>query len=387
MNSAERPRVLMPVFNALDYDGRVQRAAQALSNVAEVVVLALDGGRGFAPHGYQLTVVPMAAGEFGQRRSLHLRFLRHLVRTAWRLRPDVVYGHDFFTAFPAWLASKLARARFVYDAHELLVPGSLGSQLSGAKEQFWYRLERAVLPRADWVIAANLNRAEVMARHYGLVRVPTVIRNIPPPPASRLAAAAVLARYPALERRSSSECLCVYQGDMNLERGLGPVVDAFEFLPPDFRLVLVGGGPDLDRVRERLCASPLGRQVSALGRVPRDDLVDMLRLCDIGIVTYSFDGLNNLYCAPNKVFEYAQSGIPIVATGQPSLVELVETTGIGCIAGGASAPSASELASALMKAREDRDRYRSAMPAFLEANRWELEAQRLREGFAAMMAS
>ena len=144
MIRAERPRVLMAVFNALDFDGRVQRAATALADMADVEVLAIDGGRGFSPSAaYRLNVMPVTPGEFGSNRMLHLRFLHKLVSRACQLRPHLLYAHDFFLAFPGWVAARLSGARFVYDAHELIIPGSLGRHHSQFQEKVWYWLERS----------------------------------------------------------------------------------------------------------------------------------------------------------------------------------------------------------------------------------------------------
>jgi glycosyltransferase involved in cell wall biosynthesis len=369
----------MAVFNALDFDGRVQRSAEALAEIGEVKVLALDGGRGFVPKGYDLCVVPTQPGEFGGNRWLHARFLRYLIRVARSYRPSVVYGHDFFMTLPAWFAAKLTGARFIYDAHELIIPGALGGQSGGFRERFWYQLEHAIVGRADLVIAANAPRAGVMAKHYRLRRVPTVIRNITAAPSSLLKDDEVLARYPSLMRRSPAECLCIYQGDVSLERGLGVLIDAFDFLPKDYRLLIVGGGSDVDIVRTKAQQAAARERINVLGRVPRDDLFDILRMCDVGVVTYSFVGFNNMYCAPNKVFEYAQGGIPVVATGQPPLKELVGESGIGCIAGDGAPPSPKQMADAILNARTYRERYKSEIDTFLAGNQWQSEAQRLQK--------
>jgi glycosyltransferase involved in cell wall biosynthesis len=376
---SERPRILMAVFNPLDFDGRVQRAAQALAEIADLEVLAIDGGRGFKPEGnYRLSVVAAKQGEFGSNKLLHLRFLRELVRHARRMRPDIVYAHDFFLAMPGWIAARLSGARYVYDAHELMLPGALGRERGHAQERVWYWLERLVVGRADVVIAANEARARIMQEHYGLARVPTAVRNITiPPVASGGDRAAHLAQFPFLER-SADECLCVYQGDVDLERGLGAVMDAFPLLGPRYRLLVVGGGPDVEAVRARAAAFGARARVEAVGKVPRSALHGILESCDIGICVYSYSGLNNIHCSPNKVYEYAQAGLAVVATGQPPLVELVAESGIGRIAGVGRAPTAAELANAIRETREHLPAHRAALGEFLARNRWQDELLRLR---------
>jgi glycosyltransferase involved in cell wall biosynthesis len=370
----------MAVFNPLDFDGRVQRAAEALAGIADVEVLAIDGGRGFKPEGnYRLSVVAAKQGEFGSNKLLHLRFLSEFVRHARNIRPHIVYAHDFFLAMPGWIAARLSGARYVYDAHELMLPGALGRDRGHAQERIWYWLEWLVVGRADIVIAANEARARIMQEHYGLARVPTAVRNITiPPVASGVDRAAQLAQFPFLARSSADECLCVYQGDVDLERGLGPVMDAFPLLGPHYRLLVVGGGPDIEVVRTRAVALGARARVEAVGKVPRSALHAILESCDIGICVYSYSGLNNIHCSPNKVYEYAQAGLAVVATGQPPLVELVANSGIGCIAGIGRAPTAAELANAIRETREHLPAHRAALKEFLARNRWQDELMRLR---------
>jgi glycosyltransferase involved in cell wall biosynthesis len=376
----------MAVFNSLDFDGRVQRSAEALAEFARVMVFAIDGGTGFAPKGYEYVALPVRPGEFGKNHWLHLRFLHKLLALARRERPDLVYAHDFFMAFPGWLAARVSGARFVYDAHELIIPGSMEDSQGKNVERVWYRLERAIVGRADLVIAANQPRAEKMVEHYGLARVPTVVQNLTAPPVSRLDDATVRSRYPSLVRRSPAECLCVYQGDVNIGRGLDALLHAFDVLPSEYRLIVVGGGPDLNWVATHSKgAGRLGR-IDVLGRVPREDLFDILRLCDVGVVTYSFSGLNNLYCAPNKVFEYAHGGIPIVATSQPSLLEMVGQSGIGCIAGDGGPPTAEQMADAIVRAHTGREKYIRAIKPFLARNTWQVEADRLRGAVMTLLS-
>jgi glycosyltransferase involved in cell wall biosynthesis len=377
--SAERPRILMAVFNPLDFDGRVQRSAEALGAIADVEVFAIEGRTGFKPpDSYRLSVLPVQAGEFGSNRMLHLRFLRELVKRARQMRPHLVYAHDFFLATPGWIAARLSGARFVYDAHELVIPGALGRDYAQLQERIWYWLEKFAVRRAELVIAANEPRARVMQEHYRLAQQPTSIRNITVPPPAANDRAELLLKYPVLARRDSDECLCVYQGDVDLHRGLAPVMDAFALLGPGYRLLVVGGGPDVENVRARAAQYGDRARVDVVGKVPRATLHGILSACDIGICVYAYTGLNNIYCSPNKVFEYAQAGLAVVATGQPPLVELVADSGIGRIAGTRAPPTAEEMAEAIRQARATLGQHRAALPGFLAGNRWQDEMQRLR---------
>jgi hypothetical protein len=49
----------------------------------------------------------------------------------------------------------------------------------------------------------------------------------------------------------------------------------------------------------------------------------------IGICTYSYSDLNNVFCAPNKIWEFAGFGIPTLCQNIPGLVFSVGASGSG----------------------------------------------------------
>ena len=56
---------------------------------------------------------------------------------------------------------------------------------------------------------------------------------------------------------------------------------------------------------------------------------------DIGVLVYvsggksSYSSLNPVYCAPNKIWEYAKFGVPMIANDNPALEYEFNTNGIG----------------------------------------------------------
>lgn len=359
----------MGVYNPIEFDGRVQRSARGLSSLFDVELLSVDSGGHYSDPGFHTRPVRLPAR--GPKTWRHVWFAARLCVAAIRRRPAVVYAHDYFMAFPGWVAARLSGARFVYDAHELIFPAR-GERLA-RRDQFWYRLERAVVRRAELVVAANAERAELMREHFGLAELPMVVRNIAAPPVRRSNEQEMLRRYPLLRRASADEVLAIYQGDMSLARGLSVFLDAAVLLPPNVRLILVGGGPDQAAIAARIAEPDLRGRVAAVGLVPRDDLQEILRLCDIGLISYPMEGLNNIYCAPNKIFEYAQAGLPMITTPQPPLRATMERYGIGEVVqdtpdcpGG----DAREWAAAIHAMGADLSRYRGRVEAFLADHWW-----------------
>lgn len=356
-----KPVIVMAVFNGLEFDGRVQRAASALAPIADVHVIGLCGDAPVwsPPDGaYTTEGVPGPMLGWHAQRT----FRRRLREVVGARRPQVFYAHDYYLAM-AGAAARSKGVRFVYDAHELLKPQP--GQKRPLRDRLFESLERVGARKADLVICANEPRAEIFQEYARLRLKPTVIRNIPDesqePP------------LPAVERDPGR---ILYQGDISRGRRLDVLLEALSHLEPSHTLVLAGGGPALDTLRTMASAAGLQDRVQFLGRVPRSELPELMAGSAVGVLSYPARDLNNVYCAPNKVFEYARAELPMVAVGSEHLRSLVEGPQLGI----ALPPTASaiELADALRTVGAHRTVHAPACQTFARENSWAGEAERLR---------
>jgi glycosyltransferase involved in cell wall biosynthesis len=289
-------------------------------------------------------------------------FWLRFVWAAHSILPSVIYGHDYFMAFPAWIAARLLGRPFVYDAHELLVP--MPGQRINWRDRFFYYCDRFTARRANLVIAANSERARIMREAYGLGALPAVVRNIP----DLEIAGCEATRKPAHPTRFT----CVYQGDINLIRGLALFVEMMQYLP-DIHLVVIGAGPHLENLKKLASQSSASGRIEFLGKVPRAELQPILQTCHIGLITYAPTDLNTIYCAPNKLYEYAHAGLPTVATGSQYLCSMVRESGIGVgLPFDMATPQA--LAECVRTTQALWAEFRGRCAAFLNANSWASEA-------------
>lgn len=363
------PTVLMAVFNGLEFDGRVQRAASALAPIAAVHVIGLSGeGPVWAPPdgAYTTEGVPGPMMGVGAQRA----FGRRLRAVAAALRPALVYAHDYYAAWPGRVAARKAGARFVYDAHELLQP--LPGQKRTLRERLFERLERMGAAGADLVICANEPRARMFQAYHGLPHLPLVVRNIPDDRGDTVP-----------EGIEQDPHAVLYQGDMGYGRRLERLVDAMGTLDEGTTLWMVGGGPALDKLRAMAAARGVEDRVRFPGRVPRGELGALMASCGVGVLSYPAPDLNNVYCAPNKVYEYARAGLPMVAIGSDHLKELVEEPGLGVALDADASPEA--IAKAVSDVSADRERHAAACEAFALDNPWESEADRLRAAIRPLL--
>ena len=339
----KRKKILMAVYNPIEVDGRVKRIASSLADHYDLTLFCPSGDGVYYNSAFKVNRVAMHP-RFGRIGRL-LRFWWKFVLSVLRYKPNIVYAHDFFLPFPGWVAAKLTGAKLVYDAHELSVPES--GERRTLREHLFYHLECFVLPRVDLVIAANPERAQIMQDHYSLPICPTVVRNIPPLPQCNINDSQVVVRYPLLKRENPKEVHIIYMEDINPARGLDKLLYAADLLPPYFKIIFVGGGPDLDYLKS-LVVSDATDRFRVVGSVIHDHVYDVLRQADIGFVSYSTKGLNNIYCALNKLFEYAQAGLAVVASCQPTISCLLSDYRIGELVGCNGEINSNELAMAFV---------------------------------------
>jgi hypothetical protein len=87
--------------------------------------------------------------------------------------------------------------------------------------------------------------------------------------------------------------------------------------------------------------------------------------------------INDILCASNKVIEYAQAGLPMVATCQPTIRNIFQAHPMGELVGCDAEVTAQGLADALLEVARESGRYRRELDPFLRENTWEDEATRL----------
>lgn len=370
-----RPFFLIILYGTLEYDGRAQRLLEVLKPLGDIFVIDVESQQASedirTPLRRKLINMPDSMGKVRR----HLRFWRIVLAEIIRNRPQVIISANFFSIFPGQIGAILTGSRFIYDAYELIIPEP-GGKMSW-RDRFWYWMERLVIRYADLVIAANEERAQLMQVHYSLKHTPVVMRNIPPMRnISEEERETTLTHYPEIVRRHSKERLVLYQGNVDLSRGIDRFVRALAHLGTEYRLIIVGGGPDSKHLKA--IGEPFEREdrFVILGRVPHCQLSAITTMADVGIVTYPYQGLNNIYCASNKLFEYIQAGLPVVATNQPPLRRLVESYGIGKLVGEHDSPE--QIAEAIRAVAENKRAYVRSLTYFLSDHRWENEAERVR---------
>lgn len=240
---------------------------------------------------------------------------------------DIYHAHDLNNLEVAYHAAVAHSARLVYDAHELFP--ELGNRWVRLKRTAWSALERELLPFADLAITVNEFIAEEMGRRYRRPP-PLVVLNCPDPPADFDPAT----RHDRIRARlglDAARPVVLYQGWMSEGRGLENLVRAAPLLARDAAVVFMGYG-EYQAALEALAAGGPGGRVYFLPAVPGRDLLAYCASADVGIIPYQAVDLNNYFTSPNKLFDFIQAAVPVVASDFPFLRKVLMGGGGGVVA-------------------------------------------------------
>jgi len=238
------------------------------------------------------------------RLALRVR-LRHRIAAVHICNPPDLL---FLVALPLMALG----ARLIYDHHdacpELMI--AKGCRPDGRQVRLVEFLERLTYRLAAVAIEMNASYRAIALRRGGMAAEDVfVVRSAPD--AGRFSGARPDDRW-----KNGRKFLVGYVGVMNIQDGLDNLVDAARLIitgqhRDDIQFVLVGAGPELDRLSTRVSALGLGDQVVFTGRLPDADLGAVLATADVCVSPDGPSQMNHI-STMNKVLEYMSLGKPVV---------------------------------------------------------------------------
>ncbi len=319
----------MLVHRTVEHDARVRREARALTEAGhEVTIVHVAGGRAAPSAAREVRVVPALPPRWLGRLGpvVHrLAFVGLLLRRVLELRPDVVHAHDPATLLPALIGARFTGARLVYDSHEF-AQGTVNRTAIG--RVVVRALERVAIPRCAAVITVSEGIAKRIHDEYSLRSTPIVLRNFAdvracpdPPPANT----SLRGRFGI-----GGDPLVLHQGAAVPQRGCETLVRAVSLID-DLHVVFMGDGDAGTAARLVKLGTEAGiaHRVHFAASVPLDEVLHLTREADVGVSLLTPSCENHRLALPNKVFEYAAAGVPVIVSAIPELTRLVERHSLG----------------------------------------------------------
>ena len=359
-------KVSLSVINDLVTDNRVHKVAVSLQKMGFEPVLigrllpeSHPVERDYQTHRMKLLFRKGPMFYFGYNFRLFFYLLKSKI--------DVFVANDLDTLPANYLASRIKRKPLVYDSHEYFteVPELIGRPIV---RSIWAGLEKLLVPRVDAAYTVCDSIAEV---YHDLYKVDfKVVRNLP--------VCSQIEKSEHQEKREGQPKVILYQGALNLGRGVEAAIRSMQFLD-GAELWLAGDGDITNQLKELVAELQLESKVKFLGRLPLHQLCEVTRQADLGISLEEDLGLNYRFALPNKLFDYIQAGVPVLVSNLPEMRHVVEHYQIGVIAETHQRKELAELIKTALFDQEKRRIWKQNLPVAASELCWENEEKILQD--------
>jgi len=179
------------------------------------------------------------------------------------------------------------------------------------------------------LIVCEENRAAIFNVWFKPEKYPAVLANKPYKLLDTAQSGNFLnENYPELYNilvKDSSKVI-LYQGVISPDRDLSFILKAINEMPEDFIPVLMGRDYNMLARYKEICP-----RLIHISFIPAPQHLYITALARIGILMYDPISLNQIFCAPNKIFEYSGYGIPMIGNNIPGLSFPFQKFGCGKI--------------------------------------------------------
>lgn len=250
--------------------------------------------------------------------SNKLALVRQLLLWHWNINVAIKYGRkndliicrELSVLLSGVIIKLLFQKKLIYDSNELSV-----ETYTGLKKAIWRRIESLLIYFPDAVIHANEERRGYFIERYGIKKYLTrhhVINNY-----------SVLSDLKLESGKNTDNPIkLLYFGGVDSGRGIKELVEVVKGMET-VTLDLLGYG-------SKQYLTEIEKSFAGYTNIRLLPPIDDRRICEyfsnynIGIAFYPNTQMNNWLCAPNKVWQYIQSGLAVITTNNPPLTRVID---------------------------------------------------------------
>ncbi len=288
-----------------------------------------------------------------------------MILRGFRNKYAIYHSNDLNTLPQGYICSKWRwkKRKLIYDSHEVQ------TSRTGYDSPIYGKMESWLLRRVDSMIVENHTRAKYNEELYGLY--PHVVHNYPFINTIPLEEKVDLHQILGLPR---DEKILLYQGGIQTGRGLDKLIEAAPFIKEGV-IVLIGDGKIKEQLVKKVNELQLEEKVKFLPKVPLSDLPKYTLNAYLGFQILNNVCFNHYSASSNKLFEYLQANVPVVACSFPEIRRVVEGDHVGICIDSHNPQQIAEAVNLLIENTQLRDAYSANARKASKKYNWELEKE------------
>lgn len=277
-----------------------------------------------------------------------------------------IHCHDLNTLRIGVQYKKENNCKLVYDSHELW------TEMSGINKYVkrkYSKAEAKLIKYADTIITVSPSICKELQKRYGIDKEAVLLRNIP--------------SYDHIGKTTCpnvQEIKMIYVGYFIPGRGVETIISNFHKFPNNVTLCLRVQKDEkvIAQLNKNIKELNLSHRIFVLEFLPQNEVIGEISKYDIGVLPYLPVSLNNLYCLPNKIFQYLAGGVGILANNLPDVKEVLEKYNCGVTYDSEDETSLVEAVKALCHNVENLDKLKkNSLKAIEENLNWDKEKMKL----------
>lgn len=125
--------------------------------------------------------------------------------------------------------------------------------------------------------------------------------------------------------------IILYTGLVSSGRGISQIINSLRLIPDNYCFVILGyfACGYRDSTIQLAKKNGVEKRVIIIDPIPADDVIPFINSADVAVIPFENTCLSYYYGLPNKAFESAFAGLPIVASNLPDLSDFVTNNRIG----------------------------------------------------------
>ena len=261
---------------------------------------------------------------FSLRLTAYLCLLEFQIRLIWEgllFRPKIIHCHDTLVLPVGVILSILFNSKLIYDAHELESQKNGQSKVLSKITLF---IEKISWRFIDLLITVSPSIIDWYQKNLGK-KESLLILNSPQ---------LILENYNTESNNYLREkfnipenCkVFIYLGILGKGRGIDLYLNAFQSKEINSHIVFIGFGEDVKKIQD---CSLNSKKIHYHPAVKHDEVVKIARSADVGLAMIEEVSLSDYFCLPNKLFEYAFSGLFILGSDFPDIKKVIYDFDLG----------------------------------------------------------
>ncbi len=314
-------RIIVSVINDLVTDQRVHKTCTTLTGMNyEVILIGRKLTNSLAINRTYKTIRMRLF--FNKKFLFYAEYNIRLFFKLLFLKKDILLSNDLDTLLPNFIISKIFRKKLVYDSHELFTEIPELTNRPNV-QKVWLSIEKYIFPKLKNVYTVNNSIASFYKGKYNIDVI--VVRNIAPKLNNKTTDLAFA------DKIKGTKKMIILQGTgINIDRGAEEAIQMMQYLD-NVILYIIGSGDVFENLKKLQTSLNLANKVFIKDKIPYNELMEYTKIADVGLSLDKGTNLNYEYSLPNKIFDYIQAQLPVLASNRKEVTDLITTCNIGLI--------------------------------------------------------